>query len=87
MAKKEKLTPPDRKQCQAFPNQLKWNPWSVGGAPRQMPVRCSNKPTWIAKETKPGEDGQRGSMSLCEECKVLCEKHRKNDGITYRRIK
>jgi len=39
--------------------------------------RCKNKPTWLAS------DGI-GSMTLCDECKKVCEKHRPD--TTYVKI-
>ena len=38
--------------------------------PRTM-ERCSNVPTVVATEIKPGDDGARGSMSLCDECRAV----------------
>jgi hypothetical protein len=35
--------------------------------PRPL-VRCENEPFVIAEEIEPGEDGERGSMSLCADC-------------------
>jgi hypothetical protein len=62
---KTPLTPPDKKQCQAEkPNGNSF--MTLGGKPGR--VRCTNKPTVIATEAKPGPDGQRGTMSLCDEC-------------------
>lgn len=59
------LIPPDRKRCQAEkPNGA--NFMTLGGRPEL--VRCSNKPSVIATETKPGEDGRKGSISLCADC-------------------
>ncbi len=63
---KVKLTPPDRKQCQAMkPNGNTF--MTLGGVPGR--VRC-RKPAWcIIYELKPNpKDGQKGSMSLCKEC-------------------
>ena len=62
--KRVKLTPVDKKQCQA--NIQINNFMSMGGFIRQE--RCKNLPLYIAKENKPGEDGRRGSMSLCDSC-------------------
>jgi hypothetical protein len=57
-----KLIPADRKRCQAEkPN----GPFRMGGPAF---TRCANKPAFIAKEERPGEDGKRGSMSLCPSC-------------------
>ncbi len=59
-----KLIPPDRKQCQAETREGSF--MTLG--PRRM-VRCEAKPTWIAIEIVAAADGQKGSMSLCDECK------------------
>lgn len=64
---KVKLDPPDLKQCQS--ETLEGSFMTLG--PRSY-VRCSNKPTHIVKEVVPGEDGRRGSMSLCGECLKVC---------------
>ena len=64
MAEKTKLTPPDRKRCQA--EQLGGSFMTLG--PRPL-IRCKNKPIVIVTENKPSEkDGQKGSMSLCLHC-------------------
>lgn len=61
---KKKLIPSDPTRCQA--EFLDGTFMTLG--PRRI-VRCSNKPTCIATEVKPNPiDGQRGSMSLCDEC-------------------
>jgi hypothetical protein len=65
-AKPKPLTPPDKKRCQAeVPNGHSF--MTLGGTPGGR-VRCSNIPAFIAKENKPGKDGRKGSMSLCESC-------------------
>ncbi len=61
-----KLEPPDRDRCQAEIHS--YNAFVMGGPTRQV-KRCDNKPTVIAKETEPGPDGLKGSMSLCDDCK------------------
>lgn len=67
-AKPKPLTPPDKKRCQAeVPNGHSF--MTLGGSPGR--VRCSNVPTVIAKENKPGKDGRKGSMSLCDSCRVV----------------
>lgn len=67
--KKTKLIPPDPKQCQALEKVGAWpdaqhfmNLGPAGWA------RCTAKPTVIVHEKKPGKDGRKGSMSLCDEC-------------------
>ncbi len=67
------LEPVDRERCQAdVPGP---GPFTVGGEigdPRNgYRVRCKNKPTVIATENQPGEDGRIGSMSLCRDCVVV----------------
>jgi hypothetical protein len=67
--KKPKLIPPDRNRCQANHLEGCWpdaEHFMIIG-PREL-VRCTNKPTVIVAETKPGQDGLIGSMSLCNEC-------------------
>jgi hypothetical protein len=65
------LTPPDITQCQAEkPNGC--TVWSLGGVPGL--VRCKAKPTVVATEVKPGDDGQIGSMSLCADCLEVFQK-------------
>lgn len=62
---KPKLTPPDPKRCQAIKR--------VGAFAFGPPsdTRCSNAPTVIATEKKPGKDGLVGSMSLCDACSQI----------------
>lgn len=76
-AEKEKLEPPDLKQCQT--EIRSYTPFIMGGPVKQV-TRCKAKPEWIATEAKPGADGQRGSMSLCTSCKgILVMQYKKND--------
>lgn len=72
--KKAKLTPPDPKRCQAESRSF-----MTLGPGR---VRCSNTPTVIITEKKPGPDGQRGSMSLCAECLPVFKKEHPEISIT-----
>lgn len=38
--------------------------------------RCENMPTVVVYENEQGDDGQKGSMSLCDKClKVMIEKY------------
>lgn len=64
---KPKLIPPDRKRCQAeIPSG---NTFMTMGGLVGARSRCANKPAVIVHETKTSsEDGQLGSMSLCEHC-------------------
>ena len=56
----------DVDQCQANPNVLDWNPFSLG--PMPTPIRCQNKPTYLALEIVAGSDGKKGMMTLCISC-------------------
>lgn len=58
-------TPPDLLQCQAE-RYNGANAFTVGGAPAY--TRCKENPVAIATETTVDEDGDIGSMSLCENC-------------------
>lgn len=64
--KKADLTPPDYNQCQCeITTTLGF--MQMGG-PRKTTERCKNKPTMLMEEREPGEDGQRGSMTVCDDC-------------------
>ena len=77
------LTPADPKRCQAdVPNGV--NFMTLGGRPGR--VRCSNEPVVSAKETKPGKDGQMGSMSLCDSCLTVFTKQVPQEGIEVEKI-
>lgn len=60
-----KLTPPDKKQCQAERSNG-FNAFSLGGSLEY--IRCTNTPSTIATEVLPGADGKKGKMSLCNSC-------------------
>ena len=75
-----KLIPPDLSRCQCEITEG----YSFMTLGKPQPVRCKAKPKWIAIEKKPGLDGKRGSMSLCEACKETCEKQCPN--IEFQRI-
>lgn len=63
------LIPPDYDRCQC---EIKQGSFMTLG-PRRM-ERCANKPVWLAVELVAGEDGQCGSMSLCNDCaKVMLD--------------
>lgn len=68
--KDDGLVPPDLERCQAEFQEGSF--MTFGPRPR---VRCPCKPTFIAKENKPGPDGKRGSMSLCYNCVKVFEKN------------
>jgi hypothetical protein len=48
--------------------------------------RCTNQPTIIATETKTGEDGQKGSMSLCEDCLKIFKQKFPKGYATFKKI-
>ena len=59
------MIPIDKDRCQTEkPNKV--NHFTLGGEPKM--IRCNNKPTVIATETKPNKDGIKGSMTMCDEC-------------------
>ncbi len=64
--KKITLIPPDKKQCQG---EKQVGAFTIGGQIGKR-TRCTNIPTVIAYEKKPGTDGQKGSMSLCNNCRI-----------------
>jgi hypothetical protein len=63
-----KLIPPDKTRCQA---EKPLGAFRMGGPAFE---RCHNRPTQIVRERTPGRDGRRGSMSLCDECRVVFDK-------------
>lgn len=76
--KKQALTPPDEKRCQA----------EVGGAFTLGSglMRCGKKPSVILTEKEPGKDGQRGSMSVCPECFEVFKQRHSVDTVTVERL-
>lgn len=69
--KKVKLIPPDPKHCQkrvltpgCYPVASRI--MALGGQAKL--VDCGKTPSHIVHELKPGEDGLKGSMSLCPGC-------------------
>ncbi len=75
------LTPTDSKRCQAdVPGN---GPFTLGGEigdPKNgYRTRCKNRPTWVATEKKPGPDGLKGSMALCDLCKSMMEQQMPGD--------
>lgn len=75
------LEPVDHKRCQADIRSA-YNPWVMGGDVGGKWGRCTKKPTWYVREVEAGPDGRKGSMALCDECKVECEKRVKAT-LTY----
>jgi len=79
------MTPPDLKRCQAeHTNDDTF--MTLGGRPGKM-VRCESKPTVLATENKPGEDGEIGSMTLCTECFVQFVQRMPKDHASFKEIK
>lgn len=77
------LEPPDLERCQTNrPNTWPEMPSFMNFGPVTY-KRCTNPPTWLA------DDGV-GQMSLCDECKQVCEKlvsfRRKGITITYTQL-
>lgn len=77
------LEQPDLKQCQA--ERVERTPFALGGTHRR--TRCANTPTAIAFENKAGDDGQKGSMSLCDDCAAAMVKALGRDFATLCKIK
>ena len=75
MSNAKTLTPPDFQQCQAYPNVARHSFMTLGPMPK--PIRCTEPPVWLAVETKPGEDGLHGSMSVCQSCCELMMESKK----------
>lgn len=71
----------DHERCQADIKSA-YNPFIMGGDVGGKWGRCKNKPTWYVREAVPGSDGRMGAMSLCDDCKIHCEKQRGNS-VTY----
>lgn len=67
-----KLEPADHSRCQA--EITTYRPFVMGG-PTSQTKRCDNQPVFIATENQPGDDGQRGEMSLCLPCSEEAHKH------------
>lgn len=76
------LIPPDLNQCQA---EILGGSFMTLG-PRPM-IRCKNSPVWIARENTPGEDGRKGSMSLCADCTLAMIRRFGKDYCTFKPIK
>lgn len=62
----DNLEPLDPTRCQA---ERKEGSFMTFGLPHL--VRCRNKPIWIAIEVREGNF--YGGMSLCDECRKVCE--------------
>lgn len=82
MKKEQKpLEAVDHARCQADIRSA-YNPWVMGGDVGGKWGRCTKKPTWYAREVKAGSDGRKGAMSLCDECKPVCEE-RMGASVTF----
>lgn len=79
----EKLIPPDYSRCQA--ERKVYLPFIMGGNVNQW-VRCDIKPRWLAEEKKPGPDGVKGSMTLCDNCKKQMKKKYGKEGLALPKI-
>lgn len=75
------LIKPDYLQCQS--EITSYHPFILGGKCQET-KRCINQPIWLASE-KESKDNEIGSMTLCEECKVVCEKQMKNK-VTFKKL-
>lgn len=84
----EPLEEPDLEQCQA--DKPGNGPFTMGGEigdPKNgYRTRCKAGPTVIATEKRPGEDGRRGSMSLCDDCLKALRKELGDDHVTLEPI-
>jgi hypothetical protein len=77
-----KLTPVDRKRCQA---EKQVGAFTLGGTIGER-TRCPNVPLYIVTEKMPGKDGLVGSMSLCPACLEICAKVKGSDTFTVATI-
>lgn len=75
--------PVDLKRCQA---EKKLGAFQMGGDPSKR-TRCNNIPSFIAtKRLSEWTDSVKGAMSLCGECKKVCESWLA-DEVTFAEIK
>lgn len=63
----------DHARCQADVKSA-YKPFILGGDVGGKWGRCDAKPAWYAREVVAGKDGRKGAMSLCDDCKPICEK-------------
>lgn len=71
----KKLIPPDITQCQTMIRN-KRSALSFGNNTEF--IRCKNIPIAIITEIKEGHDGQKGQMSVCNECLEMAKKEYSN---------
>ena len=64
--KKTELMPPDYSRCQTEITTTA-SFMQMGGPPKTT-ERCKNKPTILMEELVSGKDGQKGSMTVCDDC-------------------
>lgn len=64
--KKPALTPPDYSRCQCEITTTA-SFMQMGGPPKTT-ERCKNKPTMLMEERFADSDGQKGSMTVCDDC-------------------
>lgn len=60
-----KIAPTSTAQCQVEITPAH-GPFVLGPPPK--PARCTNKPVAILVEKTPGDDGEKGRMSVCSHC-------------------
>ncbi|MDA4132063.1 MAG: hypothetical protein OK454_02920 [Thaumarchaeota archaeon] len=82
--KKADLTPPDYAQCQCEIT-MTLGFMQLGGPPKTT-ERCKSKPTMLMEEREPGEDGQRGSMTVCDGCLKEAQSKMPEDMVIYTRL-
>lgn len=69
------FTAPDYSRCQC--EITTHNPWAFGGGTPQT-RRCMHVPSYLITEVKAGKYGERGSMTLCNDCyKVFVTQNKK----------
>jgi hypothetical protein len=83
------LVPVDFERCQAMFNplnspELRQLFEKMHGSEVPPPARCESKPVWIATEPVRDDGEEAGKMSLCSECKAVCE--REIPGVTFELI-
>lgn len=64
------LPQPDTDRCQV----IEYNSFPMG----REEGRCICKSNWIVTEIKPGSDGNKGSQSVCDSCKLRWQKRTDN---------
>ena len=80
--KEENFIQADLERCEA--EITTQNPFGMGDSKKIE--RCSNKPTTVLTEKEKGEDGLKGSMSLCDSCLEVAKKELDMDMFTIEKI-